>query len=102
MEEKFNENLKRARENSGLSQKDLAEQIGVAKSTYSLYESGRREPNVLTIKKIAKALNVSTETLLGLEEQTGTLAAHFEGQRFTADEIKEIVDYANYVRSKRK
>ena len=49
----FNENLKSAREKKGLSQKEVAEAIGVAKSTYSLYESGNREPNVQTIKRIA-------------------------------------------------
>ena len=59
MGENFNENLKKARLESGLSQKELSENIGVAKSTYSLYESGKREPNVNTIKKIASALNVS-------------------------------------------
>ena len=36
MGEYFNENLKWAREQKGLSQKDVAERIGVAKSTYSL------------------------------------------------------------------
>ena len=41
----FNENLKEARIKSGLSQKEVSENIGVAKSTYSLYESGNREPN---------------------------------------------------------
>mgnify|MGYP002225848308 CR=1 FL=1 len=33
----FNDNLKEARLRSGLSQKEVAENIGVAKSTYSLY-----------------------------------------------------------------
>lgn len=41
MGDNFNENLKEARLKSGISQKDLAENIGVAKSTYSLYESGK-------------------------------------------------------------
>ena len=61
MGEYFYENLKLAREQKGLSQKDVAEKIGVAKSTYSLYESGNREPNVQTIKKIANALDVSAD-----------------------------------------
>ena len=39
MGENFNENLKKARLESGLSQKELSENIGVAKSTYSLYFS---------------------------------------------------------------
>ena len=77
MGDNFNENLKEARLKSGISQKDLAENIGVAKSTYSLYESGKREPNVDTIKKIASSLNVSADTLLGIDNEPTTLAAHF-------------------------
>ena len=53
MGDKFNENLKIAREKKNMTQKEIADIIGVAKSTYSLYESGNREPNVQTIKKIA-------------------------------------------------
>ena len=69
MGDNFNDNLKEARLRSGLSQKEVAENIGVAKSTYSLYESGNREPNVNTIKKIADCLNVSADTLLGLNDE---------------------------------
>lgn len=67
MGEYFNENLKEARERRGMTQKEVADIIGVAKSTYSLYESGNREPNDQTIKKIADTLNVSADDLLGLK-----------------------------------
>lgn len=60
----FCDNLKKCRESKGMSQKDLAEIIGVAPSTYSLYESGAREPDVLKIKNIAKALDVTGDYLL--------------------------------------
>ena len=53
MGDNFNENLKCAREKKNMTQKEVADSIGVAKSTYSLYESGNREPNVQTIKKIS-------------------------------------------------
>lgn len=101
MGENFNENLKEARLKSGLSQKDLSENIGVAKSTYSLYESGKREPNVDTIKKIASALNVSADTLLGIDEEPTTLAAHFDGDEYTEDELDEIRQFAEFVKNKR-
>ena len=102
MGEHFNENLKEARLKSGLSQKDLSENIGVAKSTYSLYESGTREPNVDTIKKIASALNVSADMLLGLEAEPTTLAAHFDGDEYTEDEMEEIKNFAAFVKNRRK
>ena len=102
MGENFNENLKEARLKSGLSQKDLSENIGVAKSTYSLYESGKREPNVDTIKKIASALNVSADMLLGLETEPTNLDAHFDGEEYTESEMEEIRNFADFVRNRRK
>ena len=102
MGERFNENLKIARERKGLSQKDIAEGIGVAKSTYSLYESGNREPNVQTIKKIADLLNVSADELLGIDDEPQTLAAHFDGDEYTPEELDEIRAFAEFVKSKRK
>ena len=102
MGDNFNENLKEARLKSGISQKDLAESIGVAKSTYSLYESGKREPNVDTIKKIASSLNVSADTLLGIDNEPITLAAHFEGDEYTESEVEEIKNFAAFLKNRRK
>ena len=102
MGENFYENLKEARIKSGLSQKEVSENIGVAKSTYSLYESGNREPNVNTIKKIADVLNVSADTLLGIDEEPTTMAAHFDGDEYTEDELDEIRQFAEFVKNKRK
>lgn len=101
MGDKFNENLKTARIRKGLTQKDIAERIGVAKSTYSLYESGNREPNVQTIKKIADILNTSADTLLGIDENPQTIAAHFDGDEFTEDELEEIKQFAEFVKNRK-
>lgn len=62
----FSENLKRIREARNKKQKEIAKLIGLSEPTYSNYENGKREPNILTIKKIAKALNVSGDELLGI------------------------------------
>lgn len=102
MGEKFNENLKAARERRNMSQKEVADSIGVAKSTYSLYESGNREPNVQTIKKIADILNVSADDLLGLNNEPITIAAHFDGTEYTEDELEEIRQFAAFVKNRKK
>lgn len=103
MGEKFNENLKSARERRNLSQTQIADAIGVAKSTYSLYESGKREPNVQTIKKISDVLNVSADELLGLPEpQISTFAAHFDGDEYTESELEEIRQFAEFVKNRKK
>ena len=101
MGEHFNENLRAARERKNITQKDEADNIGVAKSTYSLYESGNREPNVQTIKKLADLLNVSADNLLGLNQEPTTIAAHFDGDDFTEDELEDIRAYADFVKNRR-
>lgn len=102
MGDKFNENLRAARERKGMTQKDIADSIGVAKSTYSLYESGNREPNVQTIKRIADILNVSADELLGIEDDPQTIAAHFDGDEYTEEELDKIKEFAAFVKASRK
>ena len=60
----FGERLRTARKSKGYTQEQLAEIIGVAKSTLTGYERGNREPNVLKIHALAKALDVDANFLL--------------------------------------
>lgn len=62
----FSRNLSVKRIEKGLSQKAMSEAIGVAQSTYSLYEKGSREPNISKIVKIAEVLSVSVDELFGV------------------------------------
>lgn len=52
------ENIKRVREEKGMTQKELAEKCNLAVITIRQYESGKREPKQRTLNKIAKALDV--------------------------------------------
>ncbi len=61
----FGENLKRIRENAQLSRKDLAQKIGSTQQSIGLYENGKRAPGLDILRKLAKALNVTTDKLLG-------------------------------------
>lgn len=101
MGENFNDNLKEARIKAGLTQKTVSENIGVAKSTYSLYESGGREPSVNTIKKIADILNVSADTLLGIENDATTIAAHLNTGDLTDIEREDVQNYIEFIKTKR-
>lgn len=51
----------------GLTQKDLAEQVGVTPPAINRFEKGEKSPSVDTLLKLAKALGVSTDFLLGAE-----------------------------------
>ena len=59
------------RTEKNLSQKDLAEAIGVSQSTIAKIEIGRNEATASTIRKLAKYFNISTDYLLELEDDTG-------------------------------
>lgn len=98
----FHENMKIARKRKKMSQKDVAEIIGVAKSSFSLYESGNREPNIETIRKIAAVLDVTPNELFGTEEEPSAIAAHFEGDDYTEEEIAKIEEYAAFIKTLRK
>lgn len=64
----FNDRLKSCRELCGITQVELAEKIGVSKDLYNKYERTETRPNFETLRKIAIALNVSTDYLLGLTD----------------------------------
>ena len=59
------EKLKNRREQLKLTQKVVAERIGIAESAYQRYERQNREPGVKTALKIAKALETTVEELYG-------------------------------------
>lgn len=59
----FADRLKDARLKKGYTQEQIAEKIGVAKSTYTGYEKGNREPNVYTIGKLMVELGVDANFL---------------------------------------
>lgn len=58
------ENIKRIRREKGLTQKDVAEGSDMLVPTYSRLERGGTVPGLVTIVKIAKALDVSVIELL--------------------------------------
>ena len=64
----MNEKLRALRIERGLSQKDVAESIGVTTSAYSNYEQGIREPSVQIIVALCKFFDVSSDYLIGLED----------------------------------
>ena len=48
-----------------MSQADLAEILKIERSTVAKYETGDRYPDIETLCKIADALGVTTDELLG-------------------------------------
>lgn len=68
---KFNIRLKKAREIRRLGQSMLAERASLHPSSVSHFERGGREPSLDNIRRLAIALEVSTDYLLGLVDEVG-------------------------------
>lgn len=62
--QKLGHNLKRIRIQKSISQGDIARALKVARSFVSDLENGKRNPTLLTIAKLAKAIDVPTDQLL--------------------------------------
>ncbi len=62
----FGERLKVLRQAKGLTQKQLALQLGLSKSVVSSYENGFRFPSFDVLIKIASVFSTTTDYLLGV------------------------------------
>jgi transcriptional regulator with XRE-family HTH domain len=58
------DNLRRAREAKGLTQREVWEATGISESSYKSYEKGERPPPGDKIVTLARLLSVSTDELL--------------------------------------
>lgn len=102
----FNNILRDLRKARHLTQSELAQAIGVAKSTISMYELGAREPDFETLEALADFFNVPLATLI----QTKANRTAYETNPFSRkgvkipvlgrvaagipiDAVEEIIDY---------
>lgn len=69
--------LKELRTQRHMLQKDVAQRLGIDRTTYAKYESGASEPNHETLLKLAELFDVSADYLLGREmSQNVSPASH--------------------------
>ena len=84
----FKDMLKYLRNRDKLSQSELAEKLGVAKSTISMYEVGKREPDFETLEAIADLFNVDMNLLLGKD------GSENDDHYYLNDETRQIAQEA--------
>ena len=61
----FGETLYKLRQQKGLSQKELAEQLEVAQASINYWEKGQRTPSIDAAKKISDFFDISLDDLTG-------------------------------------
>lgn len=77
----FSEKLRSLRKDRGNTQQEIAQILGIDRTTYNKYETGKSEPDYDILGKLADFFGVSTDYLIGRSEfpHEGIVsAAHFE------------------------
>jgi transcriptional regulator with XRE-family HTH domain len=65
-------NIKKIREQKGLTQQTIADLIAMHRSNYSKIESGQRELSIDALNKIAKYFGMTTDQIINFEDGTPT------------------------------
>ena len=103
----FGERMSEARKNKQLTQKRLAEILGVSPMRISHYESNSREPDIENIKKISHVLEVSPDWLIGTTKEPTIIDGGLKAEilkifaSMSPEEQVQWVEYAEFLRQRR-
>ena len=61
----LSERLKKIRESIGFTQEQVAQALGIERTTYTYYETGKNKPKVERLRDIAKLFGTDVATLIG-------------------------------------
>lgn len=76
--------------------------MNVTQSSVSNWCKGIKTPRMDKIDKICTYFGVTRSALMDKQiDETHTIAAHFEGEEFTEDELAKIQEFVNFVKSQR-
>lgn len=103
MSEIVRKRIKECRERQGISMTKLAEKTGLTISAISQFESGERDPNLDSLDKLADALEVSADYLMGRDEKfcDENIHAMARGmQNMTNKDKEDMIHYYQFLRAK--
>jgi len=98
MRQSLGERIRHLRDRQNLSQKQLALQLNISNVQLSRYESGDRTPDPEIIVHIACFFKVSTDYLLGIQNQLPTKRNDIEDHQLI-ESIKKIDDLESFIYS---
>jgi transcriptional regulator with XRE-family HTH domain len=91
----FQARLKEAREARGLNQQQLAEAAKLPPSSISHFESGSRKPSFDNLRRLAAALDVTTDYLLGRVDTRGSVGTAEKIYRHLSNMSKSDLELAD-------
>ena len=81
--------FRKIREQSGLTQQQMADKLGVSRSAIGMYENGEREPNFETLELIADTFNVDMNYLLGKKPTTEVIPDRY----YLDDDARDMAQF---------
>lgn len=98
---KFNDVLKKIRNENNLTQSDLAKKLGYTRTTISAWETGRNEPSYSDLVKISDIFEISLDFLLGItdvkEKSLDTVKFAFANVGTEGLQDEDIEDINRYI-----
>ena len=95
----FGERLRRARDNRNMNQTELAAKAKLQPSAIGHFEKERRKPSFANIRSLAKALNVTSDYLLGRTVEMSGATTVFRGEENLSngdrEHIQMMIDLMN-------
>lgn len=84
--------IKYFREKSGMSQQELAEELGLARSSIATWEINKNCPSLENITTLCRIFNISSDRLLGIERTVGAYTPISEEERNIISLYRELND----------
>lgn len=104
----FGENLKKIREEKGLSQQELAGKLKVAQSTVAMWEASRRTPKLGELNRLARILEVTVNRLLEQPKDRKLEIVkneiYIDGEKMSGldtTDVEGVLEYINAVKKKK-
>lgn len=87
----------------------VADIVRISELPYStvkyILENGIEKASYSNVQKICKALGITAdklENMVSKDESVHTIAAHFDGDEYTQEELDKIKEFAAFVKANRK
>lgn len=103
--EAVGERLRNAREYRGYSQEEIANYLGISRSSVSLMENGARKVDSIELRKLARLYDVTTDELIGATDESIENREEIKMVARAASELsekdrQEVLRFAQFLRSK--
>lgn len=96
--------MKMLREARKLTQKEVAEALGMPKSTYAHYEDGSNEPKISVLVKLALYYEISVDWLIGNDAQNKASPPENKWEaleqlldKLSLEEVNEVYSYVKFL-----